>query len=107
MPRKRKLPKGEETLPITEIEGRFIMLADLTFPLQLGIISNELLIERVRKRTSQNREATIYRIEYELTPADQLEHMILGDAIGLELMEAERKLLEEELKILRGDYGDS
>jgi len=78
---KRRLPKGEETLSFESL-------------------SPEALIERVEKRIAQGREATIYRLGYELTPDDQLRHMKLGDEIGLELIEAERKLLEEELRII-------
>jgi len=106
---KRRLPKGEETLPIIEVEGKFLTLGKLreSSPrayqslLQRLPRPPELLIQRVTERIAQRREATIYRLKHELTPDEQLRHMKLGDEIGLELIEAERKLLEEELKIIR------
>lgn len=112
----RRLPEGEETLPIIEVDGKLLTLEELRqqYPElyerllegagnpELGIISDELLIERVRIRIAQGREPTIYRIQGELTPEEQLTHMEARDEIGLELIEAERKLLEEELRILRG-----
>lgn len=100
----RKLPKGEETLPIAEVEGKFLTpneLRRLGLPLELRPVPTELLIERMRRRVAQGRVATIYRLQYELSPEGQLKHMELGDDIGLELIEAERKLLEEEIGILR------
>lgn len=97
-----KLPKGEETLPFYDLEGKLLTLDKLNKPqLACPRITNKLLIERERMRISQGRCLTIYRFEYELSPAAQLKHMELGDDIGLELIEAERKLLEEELRILR------
>jgi len=114
----KRLPSGEETLPIIEVEGKFLTLEELKQqypelyeslfkgvagpPPQLGKISDELLIERFRMRMAQGRESTIYRLQYELTPEEQLMHMEARDEIGLELIEAERKLLEEELRILGG-----
>ena len=110
----RKLPKGEETLPVIEIEGELLTpsglekahprlrLVDLKQP-----ASTRLLIERKRMRVNQGRVRTIYRPQYSLTAEEQLRHMELQDAIGLELIDVERKLLEEELRILRGDYGRS
>lgn len=110
----RRLPKGEETLPVVEVEGELLTpsglekahprlrLVDLKKP-----ASTRLLIERMRVRVSQGRVPTIYRFRYELTPEDQLRHMELQDTIGLELIKVERLLLEEEVKILRGDYGHS
>ena len=107
----RRLPKGEETLPIVEVEGRFLTLQELREqypelyrellerrPIEVSL---ELLIERVRRRIAQGREPPIYRWEFELTPEEQLRHMELRDEIGLELLEAERKLLEWELAKLR------
>lgn len=109
----QRLPKGEETLPFYEIDGRFLTLDELrrlypTLYEQLGIasqvgvigITDALLIERVRMRIEQGRVPTIYRLACELSPAEQLRHMRLKDEIGLELIEAERKLLEEELRML-------
>ena len=110
----RRLPKGEETLPVIEVEGKLLTSSGLekAYP-RLRLVdlkqpaSTRLLIERKRMRVNQGRVRTIYRFTYELTPEDQLRHMELQDAIGLELIEVERKLLEEELRILRGDYGRS
>lgn len=114
----RRLPKGEETLPIIEIERRFLTLQELKtqYPMlyqQLvrGIvrklrISDQLLIERVRLRHTQGRVPTIYRLiteeVKELRPENQIREMEQKTQIGLELIEAERKLLDEELMILRG-----
>ena len=113
-----RLPKGEETLPIIEVEGRFLTLEELqreypelykelTEKKRLGIspaltVPEELLIERVKLRHAQGRVPTIYRLQppYELTPEEQIWHMEQRTEIGLQLIEAERKLLEEELKIL-------
>ena len=67
-------------------------------------VSDELLIERVRQRHQQGRVATIYRFYRdapELSPKEQIRHMENRTQIGLELIKAERKLLEEELSILR------
>lgn len=109
---RRRLPKGEETIPIAEVEGRFLTPLELErlYPeryraLMLKpelVVSDELLVERVRRRVAQGRVRTIYRLEYELSPEEQLRHMEARDEIGLELIEAERKLLEEELRLLRG-----
>lgn len=113
----KKLPKGEETLPIIEVEGKLLTLEELkqqypelyeslfgvagTSNPHVGVISEELLIERVRVRIAQGREPTIYRLHYALTPEEQLMHMEARDEIGLELIEAERKLLEEEFRMMR------
>jgi len=100
---KRRLPEGEETLPVAELEGELLTAAHPKFRLSeiLEPASTRLLIERKRMRVNQGRVATIYRIRYQLTPEEQISHMELQDAIGLELIEAERKLLDEELRILR------
>ncbi|MBA7586679.1 hypothetical protein ES708_28684 [subsurface metagenome] len=110
----RRLPKGEETLPIVEVDEELLTpvglekahprlrLADLKQP-----APTRLLVERKRMRVNQGRVGTIYRPQYSLTAEEQLRHMELQDAIGLELIEVERNLLEEEVKILRGDYGHS
>lgn len=111
----RRLPKDEETIPIIEVEGRFLTLGELErlYPEMYQRlldpakvfefrVSYELLTERVRRRHAQGRVPTIYRWEYMLTPEEQIRHMELRDEIGLELLEAERKLLEEELAIIRG-----
>lgn len=110
----RRLPKGEETLPVVEVDGELLTLGGLekAHPrLRLDELrepaSTSLLIERKRKRINQGRVGTIYRPQYSLTAEEQLRHMELQDVIGLELIEVERKLLEEELRILRGDYGRS
>jgi len=116
--RKRRLPKGEETLPIVEVEGRFLTLQELKrdYPklyqrLIRGIVrelvvSDELLIQRVKLRYAQGREITIYRLIFdevkELSPEDQIREMEQRTRTGLELIEAERKLLEEEIGIIRG-----
>ena len=106
----RRLPKGEETLPVIEVRGELLTPAGLerAHP-RLDELrepaSTRLLIERKRMRVKQGRVRTIYRFRYQLTPEEQLSHMESQDAIGLELIEVERKLLEEELRILRGDYG--
>ncbi|MBA7670777.1 hypothetical protein ES703_78924 [subsurface metagenome] len=110
----RRLPRGEETLPVVEVEGELLTPAGLekAHPeLRLDELrepaSTKLLIERVRMRLKQGRAPTIYRFRYQLTPEEQLSHMESQDDIGLELIEVERKLLEEELRIMRGDYGRS
>lgn len=109
-----KLPKGEETIPIIEVEGRFLTPLELErlYPERYRAlmlrpevtVSHELLIERVRRRIAQGRVRTIYRWGFPmaLTPEEQLRHMELRDEIGLELLEAERKWLEETLRLLRG-----
>lgn len=97
----QKLPKGEETLPIAEVGGRFLTFSELGRLPELITVSNQLLIKRMEERVAQGRVPTIYRLEYELTPAQQVEHMKLGDDIGKELLEAERKLLEHEIRIMR------
>lgn len=110
----RRLPKGEETIPIIEVEGRFLTLAELKaqYPelyrklleprtLEFIEVSEELLVERVRRRIAQGRVMTIYRFDMALTPEEQLAHMEARDDIGMELIEAERRLLEEELRLLR------
>lgn len=111
-----KLPKGEETLPIIEIEGKMMTLQEVrqfypstyqrlvTPRLRLAYkVSDELLVERFRIRLAQGRVATIYRwgVPMVLTPEQQLIHMEARDEIGLELIEAERKLLGEELAMLK------
>lgn len=116
---KRRLPKGEETIPIVVIER--LMLSPLELmkehPRQYEVlvsrrklvypmrVTDELLVERVRRRYAQGRVATIYRLitdeEKELTPEEQIRHIEQRTKTGLELIEAERKLLEEELSILR------
>lgn len=108
----RRLPKGEETLPVIEVGGELLTSSGLekAYPeLRLGELrqpaSTRLLIERKRLRINQGRVLTVYRFQYQLTPEEQLKHMESQDAIGLELIEVERNLLEEELKILRGHYG--
>ncbi len=107
----RRLPKGEETLPVIEVEGELLTSSGLEKAHRLRLVkqpaSTRLLIERKRMRVNQGRVRTIYRFRYQLTPEEQLRHMELQDAIGLELIEVERLLLEEEVKILRGDYGRS
>jgi len=110
----RRLPKGEETLPVIEVGEELLTPAGLerAHPeLRLDELrepaSTRLLIERKKIRVKQGRVSTIYRFRYQLTPEEQLRHMELQDAIGLELIEVERKLLEEELRILRGDHGRS
>jgi len=110
----RRLPKGEETLPVIEVGGELLTLGGLekAHP-ELRLVelrepaSTRLLIARKRMRVKQGRVSTIYRPQYSLTPEEQLSHMESQDAIGLELIEVERKLLDEEVRILRGDYGHS
>jgi len=110
----RRLPKGEETLPVVEVDGELLTSGGLekAYP-RLRLVglrepaSTKLLIQRKRMRIKQGRVRTIYRPQYSLTAEEQLRHMELQDAIGLELIDVERKLLEEELRILRGDYGRS
>ncbi|GAI36938.1 unnamed protein product [marine sediment metagenome] len=116
-----RLPKGEETLPIIVVEGRMLTLEELRrlypelYETLIGLrrqglglefeITDELLIERMRRRIAQGRVQTIYSlslVEPELTPEEQLRHMEMRDQIGLELIGAERKLLGEELRLLRG-----
>lgn len=99
---KRRLPRGEETLPFYDSEGKMLTLDKLhKSNLLRPHVTDKLLIERMRMRISQGRVPTIYRFEYELSPDSQLKHMELGDEIGSELIQAERGLLEEELRILR------
>jgi len=114
---KRKLPKGEETIPIVEIEGRFHTPQDLrkqpyllrqVLGARVLTVSEKLLIERVRERSRQGRERTVYRFDREnpeLSPEDQIWHMERRTTIGKELLEAEQKLLEEELAILKETAG--
>lgn len=98
---KRRLPKGEETLPFYDLEGKLLTPDRLHRPdLLRPRVTDKLLIERVRMRVSQGRVPTIYRLDYELSPDEQLKHMELSDEVGVELMQAERKLLEEEIRIL-------
>lgn len=111
----RRLPLGEETLPIIEVEERMVSLEQLKvhYPdvyrqlitVREFEVSDELLIERVRQRHAQGRVPTIYRFirdSLELSPEQQIWHMEHRTDTGLELIEAERKLLEEEINILRG-----
>jgi len=91
----KKLPFGEETLPISDFLG--ILLKPSWFAQGLAGISvpsKKLLKERIKLRIKQGREGTIYRLQHELTPEDQLKHIEADDEIGKGLLEAERKLLE-------------
>ena len=118
---KRRLPKGEETLPITRVAGRMVTLEELRtrHPAEYSAlikttiltVDDELLIERFRRRMIQNRVLTIYRYQCKgeitcpvaLTPEEQLRHMEERTETGLELLKAEMELLKEELKIIRGE----
>jgi hypothetical protein len=107
---KRILPIGEETLPILEIGGKLFTPKQIksgfkAFPAHMRTVNDDMLIERVKMRKQQGRMATIYHTDYELSPDDQIRHMKLRDKIGLELISAERKLLEEEIRILKEEYG--
>lgn len=111
-----KLPKGEETLPIIEIEGKMLTLDELkklypeiydklvspTIAYEVKI-RDALLLERFRMRLTQKRVPTIHRWGYPqtLTPEEQLAYMEARDPVGLELINAERGLLEEELAMLK------
>ena len=117
-----KLPKGEETLPFAEVNGKFLTLNELQtqYPevlkalLQpvsaLGAVSyasqtsSELLLtERFKQRMLQGRERTIHRVDLVfpiLTPEEQLKHMQAKDEIGMELLAAERKFLQEEIRLI-------
>jgi hypothetical protein len=107
-----KLPKGEEKLPIIELEGKLLTPGQLkrksrtlyqSFTSAPGdTFTYRLMIERMRRRVAQGRVLPIYRLDKEISPGDQLRHMEQGDEIGQELILSERKLLEEELRILRG-----
>lgn len=103
----RRLPAGEETLNIVRYGGVYLTPNQITSLAQLrgGEVPTELLIERLRTRMGQGRVSTIYRLQHELSPAEQLGHMVAGDEIGLELIEAERKLVQEEIGILEERYG--
>lgn len=111
---KKKLPKGESSLPIVTIEGKWVSVDDIkrNFPKDYvavlfrwqvpKVFPSEILIERVRLRHAQGRVPTIYRVGMKpLTPQQQLKHMEQKTAVGLELIKAEKGLLLEELKILR------
>jgi len=118
---KRKLPMGEETLPIAIIEGKMLTPLQLKeHPAEFGLlvkgerprfmaITDDLLIERVRQRYAQGREATIYRFVAdgmkEIFPEDQIVEMEQRSVLGLEFIKAERKLVEEELRII-SEAGD-
>jgi len=110
---KRRLPIGEDTLPIAEFEGRYITPTAL---IQLKYMGSQsiseptarLLIERVRRRIEQDREGTALSLSGlypELSPEQILEHMELGDEEGQKHLLAERKWLEESIKILEAEYG--
>lgn len=100
----RKLPRGEETLPIAEEGGRMLTLRELRGKkLKLRRVSDNLLIERVMKRIQQGRVPTIYQLQRELSPSDQIKHMKRKDKIGAELLEVEFGLLQEEIRILGGE----
>jgi len=104
---KRKLPKGEETIPIAEIAGKMVspkQLKAMRIPYKKVLTltpSDMLLIKRVKERHAQGREPTIYRFTGKLMPQQQIRHMERRTSIGLELIQAERKLLEEEINILK------
>lgn len=105
---KRKMPLGEDTLPIADIDGNLLRHSDLVgkgiaLSMALASISDRLLIERVRQRISQGRVGPIYQVpQKEYSPSDQLQHMIDKDELGKLLLDAERKLLEEEIRIIEG-----
>ena len=115
---KRRLPKGEETIPIADINGQFIIpsqelirrLRELPEP------SVELLIERVKRRAKQHISRIEEGIEEEpntimlgcplpLSSASQIYHVEIGDDVGKELIEIERGWLKESLSILEEQYG--
>lgn len=100
----RRLTEGEETLPIAELNGRFYTPAGAMRLRQRGPITDRLLIERVRRRVTQGREARVLRVHgdypHEYSPKDILKAMMDGDQ---EFLSAERKLLEHQLKQLEKD----
>lgn len=102
---KRRLPKGEETIPIAEIIGKVLspkQLKAMGIPYkEIPKPSDMLLIKRVKKRHAQGREPTIYRFREKLTPQQQIRHMERRTVVGLEFIQAEYKLLEEEINILK------
>jgi len=120
---KRRLPLGEETLPITIVEGKMTSLQDLEqhYPLLYKDlvsrkvfelkVSDELLVSRVKQRHAQGRVATIYRMVHdgvkEFSPEEQIEEMEARTPTGLDFIKAESKLLEEELKVLCENYASS
>ena len=67
----RRLPRGEETLPVVEVEGELLTVGGLekAHP-ELRLVelrepvSTKLLIERMRMRVKQGRVSTIYRPQY-------------------------------------------
>jgi hypothetical protein len=108
-----KLPRGEETLPIAEVDGKYLTAAELESqqPVKyrqllvapIVTVSDNLLVERFSMRVAQGRVLTIYRADLptSLTPEEQLMHIKAKDKIGMELINAEAKLLQEELRLLR------
>lgn len=93
----KELPRGEELLPIAEEDGIFYTPSDIG---NWGPVSNALLIKRVEMRIAQGREQAIQHMNQIIQPKDILAHMKVEDALGLEFLKAERKLLEEERRIL-------
>jgi hypothetical protein len=104
----RKLPYGEETLPIFKRNGKLLKPKEMNkkilkeAKLSLDMTPKDLLIERFRMRVEQGRTSTIHTMNRDYTPTQQLEHMTRGDAIGKEFLQAEEGLLREELDILEG-----
>jgi len=125
----RKLPGIEDSLPIYEINGKFLTLEELkeSFPAiyeqltssqldtvkAVSTVSTNLLAKRFAMRIEKGEVFTIYSIRSSLdselsslTPQQQLYHVGLRDEEGIRILTAEYKLLEAELKILKGDYGN-
>lgn len=100
-------------MPFFEVDGVFMGLREIS-PAQLKAlavgrkdprlkITDRLLVQRMRVRRAQGRVMTIYRINYPpLTPEEQIKHMETRTPVGLNLIEAERRLLEWELTIIGG-----
>ena len=108
---RRRLPAGEEDLPFMEEGGRYVTLREIrSSPVLLfnllrlspGEVSQGLLVERVRRRHMQGREPGMHVLGVGYVgPEEMIRHMEAGDEIGRLFIEMERKLLEEELGIVR------
>lgn len=122
-----KLPNGEETIPLLIIDGKMLSLKeiekeypdvynnltsestkDINYYKKLLLskeptieITNKLLIKRFEERMKQGRERTIHRFLTTISPTRQMIEMVKKTKIGKELIEAERGLLEWELRILK------
>lgn len=109
------LLKAEEHIPFTKADGKFRTLKEVMekYPRLYSMWttrglpevtaiddSDELMIERVKARIAQGKEHTIYRWGMKLTPKEQLEHMKKRSKIGKELIQAERGLHKELIRLL-------